>query len=280
VKSDWFSYLHRLRAREAGLIFDRLPPDCFARALELGAGDGFQSPMIRAHAQSLVSTDYRRPPLDDDTIEVRALAAEDVAKAFGPGEFDLVYSSNMLEHVPDPGGVLAAVGTVLADDGITIHVVPNQLWKACQMVLYTPDLVSRAFDDLFATRDGRALLGRLRAEGSSDPEHGGGEKNNPTVVRPKRSLLQKLLTPRPHGVSLTHREEFTAFSRRRWEAEFEQAGFDVVAVLNGPFSSGYGFGWDRLRQEVESRGLGSEDIYVAKKAGKVSRFQAAFDEVG
>lgn len=279
LKADWFPYLHRFRASEAELIFDRFPPDSFVRALELGAGDGFQSRMIKAHAKSLVSTDYRRPPLDDDTIEIRALAAEDVAKAFGPGEFDLVYSSNMLEHVVDPGEVLRAVGLVMADDGITIHVMPNQLWKVCQMVLYVPNLVLTVFDDLFTARDGPVLVDRLRTvRDRAGPGHEPSEKNNPTVVRPSRSMMQKLLTPRPHGVSLTHRQELAAFSRRRWQAEFVDAGFEMVAVLSGPFSSGYGFGWDFLRRLLETRGVGSEYVYVAKKAGRASRFQPSFDE--
>ncbi len=278
MKAEWFPYLHRFRAREASLIFDRFPLACFGRALELGAGDGFQSPMIRDHAESLVSTDYRLPPLDDDTIEVRALAAEDVAQAFQPGEFDLVYSSNMLEHVAAPRAVLMAVGLVLADDGITIHVMPNQLWKACQMVLYVPNLVVTAINDLLVAKGGSALAERLRkADDGVGAGHDATDKNNPTVVRSKRPLIERLLMPRPHGVSLTHRQEFTAFSRRRWVAEFEQAGFDLVAVLNGPFSSGYGFGWDALRRAAEKRGWGSEYVYVAKKAGTVCRFQHAFD---
>ncbi len=280
LKADWFAYIHKFRAGEASLIFDRFPPGCFRRTLELGAGDGFQSGMIRAHTESLVSTDYRRPPIDDETIEVRELAAEDVAGAFDAGEFDLVYSSNMLEHIPDPQAVLSAVKVVLADDGITIHVMPNQVWKICQLALYVPNLVATAMDDLIRTRRVGAVVERLKkAQGSSGPGHDTTEKNNPTVVRRRRSLIERVLLPTPHGVSATHGEEFKAFSRQRWRTEFERAGFDLVAVLNGPASSGYGFGFDSARTLLEKRGVGSEYVYVAKKAGKAARHAAAFDEV-
>jgi SAM-dependent methyltransferase len=248
--------------------------------------------MIRAHAQSLVSTDYRRPArsgstidddtidddtIDDDTIDVRQLAAEDVATAFAPGEFDLVFSSNLLEHVPDPQAVLEGIGVVLADDGITVNVMPNRVWKACQLILYVPNLVVTAFDDALAARSPRAVLDRLgRAHPGTGGGHASSEKNNPTVVRPERSLARRLLLPTPHGVSDTHGREFAAFSRRRWEAELRRAGFDLVAVLTGPLSSGYGFGLDTARRVLERVGVGSEYVYVAKKAGKASRHGHAF----
>jgi hypothetical protein len=95
-------------------------------------------------------------------------------------------------------------------------------------------------------------------------------------VRAPRSLIRKALTPEPHGVSLTHREELAAFSRRRWETEFGQAGFEIVAVMNGPFSSGYGFGLGAAARFLEQRGVGSEHVYVVKKAGQRSRYEGFF----
>ena len=278
LRADWFAYIHEFRRREFRLIFDRFPPGCFERALELGAGDGFQSGMLAQYTKRLVSTDVRRPPdQPDPRVEVRALPAERVADEFLPGGFDLVYSSNMMEHVPDPPAVLKAVSEVLADDGITIHVMPNPAWKLCQVALHVPDLVATAGDDLLAARSGRTLLDRLRRFSSGPPGSvPGAEKNNPTVVRPARSVLRRALLPEPHGVSATHREELAAFTRARWEAELTQAGIEVLAVLPGPFSSGYGFGFRSLARALEKRGFGSEYVYVAKKAGSTCRYEAAF----
>ena len=277
LKADWFPYLHDLRVREFRLIFDRFPLNSFEHALELGAGDGFQSAMLLPYAKRLVSTDFSLPPAGGDPrIDVQALPAERVADVYGPGAFDLVYSSNMLEHVPDPSVVLKAVSDVLTDDGITIHVMPNRIWKVCQLGLHVPHLVATAADDLMTARSGRALLDRMRKfTGESGPT-GGTEKNNPSVIRPARSLIQKALLPEPHGVCSTHREEFAAFSRRRWEAELTRAGFQILAVETGPFSSGYGFGFGSLVHLLEERGVGSEYVYVAKKAGRLSRYERAF----
>jgi hypothetical protein len=166
---------------------------------------------------------------------------------------------------------------VLTDDGITIHVMPNRAWKLCQLLLWIPHLVASALDDLITARSLRTVLARLRkSTGEPGSADGGTEKNNPTVVRPRRSLPRKVLAPEPHGVSADHREEFAAFSRRRWERELHAAGFDIVAVLPGPFSSGYGFGVRPVTRLFEKFGIGSEYVFVAKKAGQISRYERAF----
>jgi SAM-dependent methyltransferase len=276
LKAEWFSYLHDFRVREFRLIFDRFPEGCFSRILELGAGDAFQSHMLVPYGHTVVSTDVRLPPVGDDSgIDARELSADHVADVFEPGEFDLVYSSNMLEHVPDPPAVFRAAAAVLADDGITIHVMPNRIWKVCQVVLWIPHLLAGAIDDLVTARSPRAVLDRLRRTAGPDGAPSGTEKNTPTVVRRRRSTMRKALLPDPHGVSATHREEFAVWARRRWSAEFERAGLEIVAVLNGPFSSGYGFGLRSVTARLE-RHVGSEYVFVAKKAGQRSRYEQYF----
>ena len=57
---------------------------------------------------------------------------------FGEKSFDIVFSSNLLEHLPDPSVVLRGVHRLLKDDGITVHIMPGPFWKLCQMALYHP----------------------------------------------------------------------------------------------------------------------------------------------
>jgi len=84
------------------------------------------------------------------------------------------------------------------------------------------------------------------------------------------------LVPEPHGVSRSHVEEFSAFSRRRWKAEFERANFEIIAILKGPVASGYGFGFEGLRRFLERLGVTSEYIYVARKRGAASPYARYF----
>ena len=88
--------------------------------------------------------------------------AERVDEAFEPQTFDLVFSSNMLEHLPDPGRALRAMRTVMQDDGIAIHVVPSPFWKTTHLLgFYVNAIVGR-------------LDRRLRRAGTTGPDAAAG----------------------------------------------------------------------------------------------------------
>ena len=255
LHTEWLSYLRALRRREVELAFRWCPPGVFANALELGAGDGYQASLLARYASRLVSTDDELQP------ELRY---------FKPRQFDLVFSSNVMEHLPDPGRALAGISRVLTDEGITIHVMPTRFWKLCHVALHIPHVLARALER--TSDEGLAkTLARERAKGT-DPEQSGslGPANNPKTARRVRSLLSRLLSPDPHGVSATHTMEFRAFGKERWIREFAAAGLDVVAVLKGPVCSGYGFGLNRFRLMLEKAGFASEYAYVAVKRGAKS----------
>ena len=53
---------------------------------------------------------------------IDSVAALDALPA---GSFDIVYSNNVLEHLPSIGKALASCARLLAVGGITLHVLPN-----------------------------------------------------------------------------------------------------------------------------------------------------------
>lgn len=270
IKADWSTYLHALRRREIEIVFAGCPPKVFPRGLELGAGDGYQSGLLLQYVGSLVVTDFapeiaERP--DAPGMTHRVCDAERVDETFGEGEFDLIFSSNMMEHLPEPEKALAGMHRVLADGGVAIHLMPSVFWKLSQMAGFHLNLaVSRL--ERYASR---------RAAGSGAPA--GPERawdNNPKVARRRRSYLRRLFWPVPHGASRSNVAEFLRFRKAYWRERFARAGFDVAAVLRGPVSSGYGFGFDRLRAALERLGVASEYAYVTAKAGRASPYLACF----
>src|SRR5436309_2341261 len=98
---DWKTYLHAIRKRETEVIFSGCPPHAFPAALELGAGDGYQSTLLQAYVDRLVVTDWDVTLLlnsRSERVHVRPCDAEAAADAVPRSEFDLVFSSNMLER--------------------------------------------------------------------------------------------------------------------------------------------------------------------------------------
>ncbi len=271
IKPDWFQWLHGYRTRELTLIFGRCPDGLFGTGLELGAGDGFQSGLLLKYVRRLTATDInptilRLPPREG--LDYQVLDAEEVADHFPQGSFDLVFSSNLLEHLPAPERALAGIGQVLKDDGVTIHVVPSPFWKLCELLLYFPNHVIVLLEQVLVRGGDQVLAGKVRRHmpgkaGGALPQE---PDNNPKSRKRPHGFLYRWFIPETHGVSLGHLEEFRAFRKSRWVAEFRKAGFRVW-VKKGPVASGYGFGLDTLRHWLERLGFTSEYIYIATKKG-------------
>jgi len=266
------------------LALGRLPRACFRRGLELGAGDGWSAGLLGEWVQHLVCTDYYPAILDNRPtagLEYRVLNAEAVGDAFPPGAFDLVFSAHLLEHIDDIDRALSGVRAVLADDGITIHVMPNPVWKLSQVCCYTPSLARAAFQEVLAHRSVPRLLQRIGRCGERRDSDAATEWHftpTPEEFRPqgRRGFASRLLLPEIHGVSPTHLAELSAFAKASWLARFHRSGFEIVEVMPGIVSSGYSFGLDPIRRMLEALGFSSEYIYVAIKAGHASRFARYF----
>jgi SAM-dependent methyltransferase len=131
----WYTFVRR---REAEMVFSLFPGRRYARALELGAGDGNQSAVLARHCDHLVCTEkdpesyawFGEPLLRRSlpNVDYRLCDAEDLS-AWEDGRFDLVYTSNLLEHVARPDVCLRECRRVLAAGGLMLHVMPSRTWK-------------------------------------------------------------------------------------------------------------------------------------------------------
>lgn len=275
IKPDWQIYLHDLRQQEADLIFGNCPPAAFDRALELGAGDGYLSRVLARYSKSLLCTEInedRLCPLDLPNVEYRILDAERIGEALEGRMFDFIFSSNLLEHLPDADGALAGMYRLLAEDGLAIHVLPNRTWKAATVLCFIPNKIVKTLDKLLA---GRLLKRRPdHPWGRACKEKFGG--NNQKLGRKKQSRLTKLFLPPVHGISANTLQEFCAFGRKPWIRRFEQAGFEVIGIKKMPFNSGYGFGFRRLKRLAEGLGLHGATAFILCRKGRTSRYVPFF----
>src|SRR4030042_2151926 len=132
---DWYNFVRR---REAEMAFSLFPNTKFKIALEIGAGNGVQSVTIAKHCNHLVCTELneksyswlgqrivnRKLP----NVEYLICDAQDLSQ-FEDKSFDLIFSSNLLEHVPDLSKCLFECKRVLKDDGVMLHTMPSRYWK-------------------------------------------------------------------------------------------------------------------------------------------------------
>ena len=258
LRADSDRLRRTLRRREIEAVFRHVPDDTFEEALELGAGDGAQSQYIARCARNVLCTD-----LNADRLERTAhpRLTYDICDAeqlpYDTGRFDLVYSSNLLEHLPNPQKALAEMERILRDGGVMVHIVPNRFWKLLHVGLFYP---RQAVFVLETALSG----GRVRTDGE-EPSRG----NNIKSARP--SFLRRNLLPAVHGEYSGHVQEFVRMGASYWTQAFEQAGLEPIGKVSGlPAHSPYRFGLEIGRKVCERVGLSSCNGYVLAKTGHAS----------
>lgn len=261
IKQDWSKYQHKYKKKELDIIFSKCPERLFQRGLELGAGDGFQATLLIKYVSKLISTELKPDILknkNSESVEYCICDAEAAVKVFKKKEFDFIFSSNLLEHLPNLQQALSGIHELLKDDGITIHIMPNPFWKLCHMLFYIPNRCLIALERMLNNKPMR--------------------KSNLSKTRStQKSLTHRLLTLKPHGASKGNIEEFLKFTKSRWVKEFEKANLELISIIKGPVHSGYGLGLDGLRKFMEKIGFSSEYVYIAIKKGRKSPYKEHFE---
>ncbi|HZP65520.1 MAG TPA: bifunctional 2-polyprenyl-6-hydroxyphenol methylase/3-demethylubiquinol 3-O-methyltransferase UbiG [Rudaea sp.] len=96
-----------------------------ARALDVGCGGGILSESLARAGATVLGIDLAPRVLDvarlhlhesGVSVDYREIGVEALAAEM-PGVFDVVTCMEMLEHVPDPGSVVAAIATLLKPGG-------------------------------------------------------------------------------------------------------------------------------------------------------------------
>ena len=91
-RSD-LSYTESIRKLELDLVISELKAT--DHVLEVGGGSGFQAAIISAYVKNCVSIDVRQHPEPQYPIHLY----DGTIIPFGGASFDVIFSSNVLEHV-------------------------------------------------------------------------------------------------------------------------------------------------------------------------------------
>ena len=242
---------HFLRLRDLRQILSEERLDRRLRVLELGAGDGVQTAALRELFDEVTPIDP--VPYGDVDGMVVADAAD---LPFEDDSFDLIFSSNVLEHVRQLNDAFDEMKRVLAPGGIMIHSMPTGTWKIVQLVGRPFASVLKIFRRLIPGVS--AHSGRVKLGGSFDADSSG------ETLRSMVRRIIGLVIPTIHGVSGNHVSEFVRFRPRWWERRFERAGFDCYRTSPLFFHSPYDllpYRFMALRDFAGRTGFASVDVF-------------------
>jgi len=234
----WPSYFHRryLEFISYMELFPNKRPD---RVLELGCGIGYQSAMLaqvagtviatdlpdedlQSHAPGMLQAQLLHRQLDVKNVELVGCSAENLP--FDDNSFDMVYSSHVLEHIPDQIKALNEIYRVLKPGGIHFCVVPTRAEKVYALANFYIYLFQRSVFHLFK-----------KISGSGNKSIGEIEKDAASAS--SVSILKDFPFPPPHGHYKNYQEELKKWTPSQWEDMLLSVkGFETVRVCTTQFN--------------------------------------------
>lgn len=210
-------FLQSVREYEMNLALERFPPPEIqgrrCKVLEVGSGTGQQAKRMNEAGYDVMAIDLASSSYRDARVfhvveyDGSSIPAADRA-------FDVVFSSNVLEHVTHIDAFLDEALRVMAIGGVAIHILPTpaaRFWSIPAHYLWlTKRILSRVFTN------------RLK-EGNSVPQ---------SKLRKPANAQEWLGTffPLRHGERGNTLTEMFYFSRWWWMKKFRSHGFSVTSV--------------------------------------------------
>ncbi len=150
-ESTMFGPLHRINPLRIGWIERVLGGFAGKKIVDVGCGGGILSEAMAARGAEVLGIDLGDKALgvarlhkleSGATVDYRLVAAEALAAEM-PGAFDAVTCMELLEHVPDPGALIAACAALAKPAGIVAISTINRNPKAYALAILGAEYVLR-----------------------------------------------------------------------------------------------------------------------------------------
>lgn len=207
------SQLHRQRDAELEVIVQHFPAG--ARVLEVGAGTGQQAFELNRRGFRVTAVDLETSNYAEQTV-YPVERYDGKTLPFADGSFDVVFSSNVLEHVRDLPTLHAEMRRVLASNGRCVHVLPTDAWRLWTTLTAFPAAIQ--YFGLLKTDVVRFLRSR-----------DGLPNQALTILLRSLAFISIPIRQRRHGERGNVVTEQWYFRPAWWRNHFREQGFEIAS---------------------------------------------------
>ncbi len=275
-RGKWLAFIRKLELeRSLAVLGSEVSLDKISSVLEIGSGRGDQAAVLAKTFSHVIASDVDVSSLQRPYVTpVVACSAE--ALCFPDDSFDLILSSNVIEHIPDKVLALREMKRTLRPGGIMVHVVPTLF---CQ--LFTLLVAKYAFQGMMLVSFFRELAKCRRSREQRSSPAGthvscGGESKTPVsasrgyVIR----VLRLLLPLGVHGTAPNTFQEILEYRHCSWQSLLEESGLVVLTTRNMLLYSMYmilPFRFLAVRMWLARLGITTTRAYVVRIAQERNR---------
>jgi SAM-dependent methyltransferase len=208
-------FLHVLREYELERVLAYFPKDhskAACKTLEIGAGTGYQARFLSQRGYPVTAIDIDSSVYREERVYLineydgRHIPAPDAT-------FNVVFTSNVLEHVRNIAPFLDEMRRVMAPNAFAIHILPTPAWRFWTILSHYPWLLKRFWRFLFP-----------RSSQFTDSAHPFPRQSRWAPL----SFFIKTIFPQRHGERGNTLTELYFFSTSWWSKQFRAHGYEVV----------------------------------------------------
>jgi ubiquinone/menaquinone biosynthesis C-methylase UbiE len=201
------NFLEQLRLWEMDRLIELVPRG--SRVLEFGAGTGEQAKILANHGFEVFAIDLASSSYSDHRV-FPVVDYDGARLPLDDHSVDVIFSSNVLEHVENLPAVLNEFRRILKPGGFGIHVMPTPSWRFWTFVAGIPTAAVATW------RTARHLI--------TPP----GNASRSQAFKQNARQIAGAVLPIGHGVSKEGISELWTFSPRAWKKRFGKNGHVVV----------------------------------------------------
>jgi SAM-dependent methyltransferase len=241
--------IQRVRALELDSVIALLPENSSdLKLLEIGAGTGYQLSRLKEFVKEAVGIDI--PQSNYAALRTEHVIDYDgISLPFEDNSFDIIFSSNTMEHVVDLPLMHKEIKRVLNPNGTVIHVVPTHIWKIWNTVIHYP-MLPNVILSYFQRKSQSQQAGISMGDGTIS-------KRNHNVL----SLIKNVIFPPLHGERGNRFTELFYLHTGWWLRHFQENGWKIIQYKPaGVYYSGHFF--SSINRQMASKWLGSSCIII------------------